>query len=207
MKTSNVQGSPRSLEPAMLAAIDLDQFAQALPPQSWLVEASYVASATATRRPRPTTSARSRVRPRCRAAPAEPPPQVSVRSHGSSAGRVPGPAHEHLRPNLLLAGRPRLLWIRDPPPPSRYLATSRCALSQAHAQQARRRLRRATDQPAPRSRPQPVVTPDLLICSQPICCLQPSTQDGAATLWLCRAMTLLLCYLHRSTVHNMCYRT
>jgi hypothetical protein len=28
---------------------------------------------------------------------------------------------------LLLAGRPRLLWIKAPPPPSRYLAASRCA--------------------------------------------------------------------------------
>ena len=113
----------------------------------------------------------------CRAAPAEPPPQVSVRSHGSSAGRVPGPAHEHLRSTCCLpAGLGSCgSGIRR----HHHGISPSVAAPVSSSRPASPPPTPSCDcQPAPRSRPQPVVTPACSSVANPSAASNPQLRMG-----------------------------
>lgn len=188
----------------MFAAVDLHQLTQALPSAS-SDGSSCAACVTATHPPIPTTCAKSRVRSRHHDAPAEPPLRALARSHSSSAGRVPEPDHERLDLAYCLPAGPgscgselhRAIAISGHQP---------LCLPQAHTQYGRRRLRHA---PASQYLSQDLTRRKscLLISANPSAASESTTQDGAATRWLCRATTLSLALtgsLYRIIIIRQC---
>ena len=119
--------TPRhALRPAMVAAIDLDQFAVALAPRAGLMKTPALLAATATVHPPP--SLRVQVsRGVLDAILRE--QNLRRQARTRSLRNAVGPARPHTRgsrrSSWLFEVRPRALWIIAPPPPSRYATTSR----------------------------------------------------------------------------------